>query len=49
MEALGGAFYAINLACLDDAAPAALAEAPLAFQDGRHDNWESSPTEVRHL
>jgi hypothetical protein len=49
LDALEGTFYAINLACLDDATPAELAEAPLVVQDGRHNDWESSPAEVRHL
>lgn len=49
MEALGGTFYAINLACLDDAAAAELAAAPVVYQDGRHNKWESAPAETRHL
>jgi hypothetical protein len=49
MEALGGTFYGINLACLDDATDAELAEAPLIFQDGRHDDWQHPPAETRYL
>jgi len=49
MEALGGTFYAVNLACLDDATPAELATAPVEYQDGRHNKWESPPAETRHL
>ncbi len=49
MDELGGTFYAINLACLDDATPKELAEAPVEYQDGRHDKWDSPPAETRHL
>jgi hypothetical protein len=49
MEALGGTFYAVNLACLDDLSPAVLARAPVSYEDGRHDNWQSPPAEYDHL
>ncbi|GGL68667.1 GFA family protein [Wenxinia marina] len=39
----------ISVAALDDADPAALAEAPVRYCDGRHDNWWEAPAEVRHL
>lgn len=44
-----GEFYAINLACLDDAAAEELAQAPVKFEDGRHNRWEAAPNETRHL
>jgi hypothetical protein len=49
LEAMGGAFVTVALACLDDADTAALAEAPVAYADGRHDNWWNPPAETRHL
>jgi hypothetical protein len=49
MAALGGMFYAVNLGCLDDATAAELAEAPVAFEDGRADRWDRPPAETRHL
>ncbi|MET1027569.1 MAG: GFA family protein [Dongiaceae bacterium] len=49
IEALGGTFYAINLACLDDASPDELTAAPIIYEDGRRDNWQSPPADIRHL
>jgi hypothetical protein len=45
----GKQFYAINLACLDNATPAELVQAPVAFVDGLHDDFKSAPKETRHL
>ncbi len=42
-----GAFYAVNLACLDDASDAAPAAAPIVYQNGRDDDWRSPPRETR--
>jgi hypothetical protein len=39
---MGGAFYAINLASLDDATDEELAAAPVRFPDGLHDDWEKA-------
>ena len=47
-ERLGGTFYAVNVACLD-ATDRELAESPVVFQDGRHDNWQQPPAETRYL
>jgi hypothetical protein len=49
IEALGGDYVSINVACLDDATPQELIDAPLRFADGRHNNWMSTPAETRHL
>lgn len=49
LDVLGGDFYSINLACLDDVEAQELIDAPLRFADGRHDNWQSEPAETRHL
>jgi hypothetical protein len=44
-----GDFYAINIACLDDATTEELAQSPVIFEDGRNDDWGSVPAETRHL
>ena len=49
IEQIGGAYYSVNLACLDDLDPTELAEAPVKHMDGRHDNWWNPPAETRHL
>jgi len=46
---LGGKFYAVNVACLDDVDLEALIAAPVTCIDGRNDNWRSPPAETRHL
>jgi hypothetical protein len=48
MEELGGDFYAVNVACLD-IGDEEMAQAPVRYEDGRHDRWESTPAETRHL
>jgi hypothetical protein len=45
---LGGEFYAVNLACLD-AGDEELASAPVRYEDGRNDDWQSAPGETRYL
>ncbi len=44
-----GDFVAVNVACLDNATDEELAAAPVDFQDGRHNDWSSPPTETRYL
>jgi hypothetical protein len=46
---MGGDFYAVNVACLDDVTPEELARAPITYEDGRHDTWERPPPETRYL
>jgi hypothetical protein len=49
LDVLGGDFYAVNVACLDNATTGELVEAPVRYEDGRNNNWESPPAETRHL
>ncbi len=45
----GGKKYAVNLLCLDNVDVKDLVGAPVAYVDGRNDNWQSPPAETRHL
>jgi hypothetical protein len=49
LEELGGAFYAVNIACLDDASDGELAAAPVRYEDGRNNDWSSPPRETGYL
>ncbi|WP_108124093.1 GFA family protein [Saccharospirillum mangrovi] len=49
LDVLGGQFVSISLACLDNLDPSELAQVPVRFSDGRHDNWLEAPAETRHL
>jgi hypothetical protein len=49
LDVLGGDFYSVNVACLDDADAGELAAAPVRFMDGRNNDWHAPPTETRHL
>jgi hypothetical protein len=49
LDVLGGDYYSVNLACLDDLDPAELATAPITYFDGRNNAWHSTPAETRHL
>ncbi|OOG43681.1 GFA family protein [Rhodanobacter sp. C05] len=49
LDVLGGDFYSVNLACLDDIEPQELIDAPRHYADGRNNNWQSTPVETRHL
>lgn len=49
VEQLGGAYYSVFLASLDNVTPTELAEAQVQFMDGRNNNWWNPPAETRHL
>ncbi|WP_374571386.1 GFA family protein [Phenylobacterium sp.] len=49
IEEIGGDYVSVAVCTLDDVDPTELAEAPVRYMDGRHDNWWAAPAEVRHL
>jgi hypothetical protein len=49
LEAFGGEFYAVNVACLDDATDEELAQAPVHFADGRNERWNETASDTKYL
>ena len=46
---IGGAFVSVNIAALDDVDVSEFFQGPIRYADGRHDNWQNTPVETRHL
>jgi hypothetical protein len=46
---MGGDFVGIFVNTLDDAPPQDLIAAPIRYADGRNNNWQNPPDEIRHL
>ena len=46
---LGGAFVSVNIAALDDVDVSEFFRGTIRYADGRHDNWQNTPAETRHL
>lgn len=49
LDELGGGFYAVNVACLDAATDEELAAAPVRYEDGRNNDWNTPPRETGYL
>ncbi len=49
MEAMGGAFYAVQVPLLDDIDVEELAAAPIRYVDGLHDRFDRAPADTRFL
>ena len=49
MARFGGKFFAVNVACLDDATDEELAAAPVHHADGRKNDWEKEAVETSYL
>lgn len=48
-ESVGGDFYSVQVACLDEVDIEKVFSGPVRFADGRNDNYLESPDEIRHL
>lgn len=48
-EVMGGDFYCVNVACLEDVTPEELRAAPIRYEDGAHDDWGAEPSETSYL
>lgn len=46
---MGGDFYCVNVACLDDVSEEEYAAAPIRYEDGANDNWGHAPKVTRYL
>jgi hypothetical protein len=44
-----GAYVAVSVHCLDDVNADVLASAPIAWLDGRNNNWTAPPVDIRNL
>lgn len=49
LDILGGDYISINLACLDDVAPATLAAIPIGYADGLNNDWYQAPAITSYL
>lgn len=49
MAELGGVFYAVNVACLDDVSVEELAAATVTYENGRNNNWGEAPAVTVYL
>ena len=49
LDAIGGDYVAVQLAALENIDVQELLAAPVRHADGRNNNWQEAPQEVRHL
>ena len=49
VEAIGGEYVSINVACLDDIEHGELAALPIQYFDGRNNAWWNTPEVTKHL
>ena len=48
-QEMGGDFWAVNVACLDDVSEETLAAAPVIYEDGRRDRQDRAPEVTVYL
>ena len=46
---MGGDFFCVNVACLDDISPEELAAVPIRYEDGANDDWGNPPPVTSYL
>jgi hypothetical protein len=49
IKEIGGDFYVVNVATLDDVDVKELTQSPIRYSDGRNNNWHEAPAEFLHL
>ena len=49
LEQMGGNFWAVNVACLDDVTETELAAAPVIYEDGKRDRQDRAPEITAYL
>ena len=49
VEAIGGEYYSVNVACLDDLDQSEMAALQIQFMDGRNNSWWTPPAHTAHL
>ena len=49
LDAMGGNFWAVNVACLDDVTDEELAAAPIIYEDGKRDRQDQPPEITGYL
>ena len=49
VEEIGGAYYSVSIACLDDLSHADMAALPVSPMDGAGNNWWNAPEVTGHM
>jgi hypothetical protein len=49
VKEIGGDYVAVQLGSLDNVEPQELAAAPVRYADGRNNDWQHPPAEIRYL
>ena len=49
VEEIGGAYYSVSIASIDDLTPAEMAALPVQYMDGAGNNWWNPPEVTAHM